>query len=146
SRKKRAASNCAPRWLLRSFIERPIATPTRTPCWRRRLRGSHRPNNSPNFPRRKLSSRRRALRFEIVSDMNGVRPGTGRDRAGGHDVICYSQTHANVQEPVDTAHTTSRHGEPPRRGGYPPFLFLIRSTGFRVGRDRGLHSGSRSPS
>jgi hypothetical protein len=38
---------------LRSFVARPIATPTHTPCWRRRLTASRQPNNSPNSPRRK---------------------------------------------------------------------------------------------
>jgi predicted ATPase len=42
----------------RSFIARPIATPTPTPCWRRRSKASHRPDNFPNSPRRKPCSRR----------------------------------------------------------------------------------------
>jgi tetratricopeptide (TPR) repeat protein len=67
SRKKRGASNCAPRCLWRTFIARPIATPMRTPCWRRRSRASRRPNNSPNSLRRKPSSRHYALR-SIASD------------------------------------------------------------------------------
>jgi hypothetical protein len=53
-----ARSNCAPRWLWRSFIARPIATPMRTPCWRRRSKASRRPNNSPSSLRRKPCSRR----------------------------------------------------------------------------------------
>jgi tetratricopeptide (TPR) repeat protein len=53
---KRAVSNCAQHYLWRSFIARPIATPMRTPCWRRQSRGFRRPNNSPSSPRRKPSS------------------------------------------------------------------------------------------
>jgi len=58
SRKRRAVSNCARHCLWRSFIARPIATPMRMPCWRRWSRASRQPNNSPNLPRRKPSSRR----------------------------------------------------------------------------------------
>jgi predicted ATPase len=56
SHKKRAASNCALRCLLRSFTARPIATPMPSQCWRRRSRASHRPDNSPNSPMHKPSS------------------------------------------------------------------------------------------
>ena len=52
SRRKRGASNCAPRWLWQSFITRPIATPMRTPRSRRRSRVSRQPNNSPKLMRR----------------------------------------------------------------------------------------------
>jgi predicted ATPase len=52
SRKKRAALNCAPRCLWRSFIAPPIVTSMPMPCWPRRPRASRRPNNSPNSPRR----------------------------------------------------------------------------------------------
>jgi class 3 adenylate cyclase len=58
SRKKRGASNCAPRCLWRSFIARPIARPMRTPYWRGRSRASRLPINSPNSPRCKPFSRR----------------------------------------------------------------------------------------
>jgi hypothetical protein len=37
----------------RGFIARPVATPTPTPCWRRRSRSFRRPYNSPNSSRRK---------------------------------------------------------------------------------------------
>jgi predicted ATPase len=46
------------RCLWRSFIARPVATPMRTPCWRRRSGASRQPDNSPNSLRRKRFSRR----------------------------------------------------------------------------------------
>jgi tetratricopeptide (TPR) repeat protein len=58
SQKARSFELRAARCLWQSFSARPIATPMRTPCWRRRLRASRQPDNSPNSPTRQPFSRR----------------------------------------------------------------------------------------